>query len=342
MGRSRVSVFLLSLVALIPATVFAQATGTVTVYSHRHYEADKKLYERFTAETGVKVQVLPGDADQLIERLRGEGAASSADLLITADVGRLYRADQLGLFQPLADAQITGLVPAPLRDPNDRWTALTLRARILVWDKTVSAQPPVTTYEELASPALAGGVVVRSSGNVYNISMVSALLAHWGPEKTQRWAQGLAANLAKPPQGGDRDQMKALAAGQGKVAVTNTYYLGQLLASPNAAEREVGLKMGVIFPNQNDIGTHVNISGVGLLARSPNPQAARALVRFLLSNESQALFAAENFEYPVRDTVPLAPVVKSWGVFRADDLALGTLGELSPQALAIADKAGWK
>lgn len=341
MHLSRTVALVFSLVFLLPAVVTAQ-TKTVTVYSHRHYEADKKLYERFTAETGIKVQVLPGDADQLIERLRGEGASSPADLLITADVGRLYRADQLGLFQPLADAGITALVPAPLRDPNDRWTALTRRARILVWDKSVSATAPVATYEDLASPAMAGSVLVRSSGNLYNISLVSALLAHWGVEKTQRWAQGLASNLAKAPQGGDRDQMKALAAGQGKVAVTNTYYLGQLLNSPNAAEREVGLKMGVIFPNQKDIGTHINISGVGLLARSPNPEGARALVRYLLSDESQALFAAENYEYPVRDSVPLAPVVQSWGTFRADDLALGTLGELSPQALAIVDKAGWK
>ena len=315
---------------------------TVTVYSHRHYEADKKLYEQFTAKTGIKVQVLQGDADQLIERIRGEGAASPADLLITADVGRLYRADQLGLFQKLADPRIAELVPASLRDANGKWTALTRRARIIVWDKTVSALPPVTTYEQLADASLAGGVVVRSSGNVYNISMVSSLLAHWGPEKTLAWAQGVAKNLAQPPQGGDRDQMKALAAGRGKVAVTNTYYLGQLLSSPNPAEREVGQKMGVIFPNQNDTGTHVNISGVGLLAKSPNAEGARALVRFLLSDEAQQVFAAENYEYPVRDSVPLAPVVESWGRFKADALALTQIGELSPQALAIVDKAGWK
>ncbi len=341
--RSRVSAFLVFALSLLAGPVFAQAgQGTVTVYSHRHYEADKKLMERFTAQTGIQVQVLPGDADQLIERIRGEGASSPADLLITADVGRLHRAEQLGLFQKLADPEVTRLVPAALRDPEDHWVALTRRARILVWDKQASAEPPVTTYEQLALPSLAKGVVVRSSGNVYNISLVSALLAHWGPEKTQAWAQGLAANLAKAPQGGDRDQMKALVAGQGKVAITNTYYLGQLLTSPNAAEREVGQRMGVIFPNQGDIGTHINISGVGLLARSPNPAGARALVRFLLSDESQRLFAAENFEYPVREGVPLSPLVEAWGSFRADTLELSQLGALAPQALSIVDKAGWK
>lgn len=332
------------LLGLVLASVLIPSltAQTVTVYSHRHYEADKKLYERFTAQTGIQVQVLPGDADQLIERIRGEGASSPADLLITADVGRLYRADQLGLFQALGDPRIAQLVPPSLRDANDHWTALTRRARILVWDKTVSATPPVSTYEQLAEASLAGGVVVRSSGNVYNISLVSALLAHWGPEKTLTWARGLAQNLAQAPQGGDRDQMKALAAGRGKVAVTNTYYLGQLLNSTNPAEREVGQKMGVIFPNQGDIGTHVNISGVGLLARSPNPEGARALVRFLLSDESQQVFAAENYEYPVRDSVPLAPVVASWGRFRADELPLARVGALSPEALSIVNQAGWK
>ncbi len=337
----------LSLAMVVTAQVLAMGmsestSDEVTVYSHRHYESDQKLFDQFYQKTGIKVKVLKGDADQLIERIKTEGSSSPADLLITADVGRLYRAKTLGLLQSGSNAVLEAAIPAHLRDPQGFWFGLTKRARVIVYDKSSNAQAPVANYEDLALPAQKGKVVVRSSGNVYNISMLASLLGRWGEAATLEWAKGLANNLAQPPQGGDRDQMKALVAGAASLAITNTYYIGQLINSKDPVEQDVGKRMGVIFPNQNRGGTHINVSGAGIVKTSQNKAAAVKLLEYLVSAEAQALFAAENYEYPVRAGVKLSPTVAAWGSFVEDTQNLENLGIRSPAALKIADSAGWK
>jgi iron(III) transport system substrate-binding protein len=316
----------------------------VTVYTHRHYEADQIIFDSFTAKTGIKVRVLKGDADQLLQRLKAEGAKSPADLFITADVGRLWKAKEEGLLQAASSTKISA-VPAHLRDAEGYWVGLTKRARVIVWDGSKAASSPIRSYRDLAAPSMRGKVLIRSSGNVYNVSMTSGLIGTYGETGAANWAVGLAANLAQPPQGGDRDQMKALAAGvggSGAVAVTNTYYIGQLLGSQDPVEREIGARMRVVFPDQDSAGTHINVSGAGIVRHSPNREGALLLLEFMISAESQRLFAEANFEYPVLPGVPLHPIVASWGGFKEDTQALENLGRRSAAALALMDKAGWK
>jgi iron(III) transport system substrate-binding protein len=315
--------------------------STLTVYSHRHYEADKKIFLAFTEQTGIKVQVLQGDADQLLQRLKAEGKESPADILITADVGRLYLAKKEGLLQAISSPELQRQIPAHLRDKDNNWFALTKRARVFVYDSTKS-KPTIRNYEDLAKPEFKGKVLIRSSSNIYSISLLGGLIAHWGKDQTALWLKGLVANLAQSPKGGDRDQIKAVAAGIGTLAVSNTYYLGQLAHSKDPAEQAVAKKMGVIFPNQDSYGTHINISGAGVLASSKKQDAARKFLEYLISAEAQAVFAAENFEYPVRSGVALSPIVASWGSFKEDAQSLEVLGQNSAEALKLADTAGYK
>jgi iron(III) transport system substrate-binding protein len=319
----------------------AKAGIELTVYSHRHYEADQKLYDLFTEKTGIKVAVQKGDADQLIQRLQAEGTASKADILITADAGRLYLAREAGLLQAV-DAPGLQAIPAHLRDPDKYWFGLTKRARVLAYDTQAASRPSVNTYAGLADPALRGQIVVRSSSNVYNISLLSALIDRWGEEASTEWARGIVANLARAPQGGDRDQLKAVLAGTGSVAISNTYYIGQLMNSSDPAEREVGARIGVIFPDQDGEGVHINVSGGGVTVHSAHPKEAVRLLEFLASPEAQAVFAGENFEYPVIPGVALHPYIAAWGDFKEDQRSLLILGSNSAKALAIADKTGWK
>jgi iron(III) transport system substrate-binding protein len=287
------------------------------------------------------VQVLKGDADQLLQRLKAEGTASPADLFITADVARLWKARQEGLLRAVSSKELDK-IPAHLRDAEGYWFGLTKRARVFAYDKTAAKEFLPATYADLANTALKGKLLVRSSGNVYNVSLLAGLLGSHGPEATQQIADGIARNLARAPSGGDRDQMKAIVAGQGTVAITNTYYLGQLITSADAAERAVGERMAVIFPDQNGKGTHINVSGAGIAVHSPNPKAAQALLEFLVTPAAQKQFAEGNFEYPVIPGVALHPVVAAWGTFKEDTQSLVNLGKNSAAALSVADKAGWK
>jgi len=322
------------------ASAFAQEKQ-VMVYSHRHYEADQKLYDRFTAKTGIKVTVLKGDADQLIQRIKAEGSASRADILMTADIGRLWYAQSLGLLQAVSSKALDA-IPAQLREPRGYWFGLTKRARVMVYDTSRFSQPPLVNYEDVARPEFAGKVLVRSSGNVYNISLIAGLMERWGEKKTGEWIKGLSANLARTPKGGDRDQIKAMVAGEGTVAITNTYYIIQMLQSQDAAERELAKRIGVIFPDQQGKGTHINISGAGICVSSPNRTQAILLLEFLASREAQEVFAAENGEYPVIRGVELSPILASWGIFKEDALSLDRLGVNSARALELADANGWK
>ena len=331
---------------IISSALFATGTSekvarVVNVYSHRHYDADQDLFDLFTKQTGIQVNLVQASADALIERLRAEGDNSPADLLITVDASRLHRAQGLGLLQPVTSAKLEAAVPPHLRDADGLWYGLTKRARVIAVDKS-RLQPKPMDYADLADPRLRGSVLIRSSSNVYNISLLSSIIANVGAETALEWARGVRANMAREPQGNDRDQMKALVAGLGDYAVVNTYYAGLLLNSADAAERQVGEKIGIIFPNQNGRGSHVNISGAGVTVHAPHPEHAILLLEFLTGKEAQKIYADQNHEYPVRTDVALGKTVASWGSFVEDPLSLASIGDLNDQALRIFDAVDWK
>ncbi len=314
----------------------------VNLYTHRHYPADQELFDRFEQETGITVNVVKASADELIKRLELEGAASPADLLITVDAGRLHRATEAGLLQAVKTETLVNSVPAHLRHPQGLWYGLTRRARIVVYAKDRVDPTQLSTYEALAEPQWKGRLLVRSSSNIYNQSLLASIIEARGPEEALAWARGVVANLARSPKGNDRDQVKAIAAGVGDLALINTYYLGLLLNSDNPAEQAAGQVVGVFFPNQQDRGSHVNISGAGVTVSSKNRAQVIQLLEFLVSEPSQKTFANTHYEYPVRPTVAAAPLLESWGQFKADSVPLDRLGELNRVAVELFDQAGWR
>jgi iron(III) transport system substrate-binding protein len=316
--------------------------GEVNVYSHRHYDVDRQLFERFTQETGIRVNVVSGSADELITRLQTEGASSPADVLITVDAGRLHRARERGLLQPVSTPMLEANVPERYRDPQGYWYGLTTRARVLVYARDRVDPAEIATYEALAEPRWRGRVLVRSSENVYNQSQMASLIAAEGEEAAERWARGIAQNLARSPSGGDTDQVKAVAAGVGDVAISNSYYVAKLAESQDPEEQRVYQQVGVVFPNQNGRGTHVNVSGAGVTAHAPNRDNAVRLLEFLSNDEAQRLWAEGNQEYPVKPGIPASEVLRGWGEFRAESLDLNRLGELNPRAVILFDRAGWR
>ncbi len=333
----------LSLALVLLATACERGPEeVVNVYSHRHYEADQLLFDRFEERTGIAVRVVTASADELITRLEREGEASPADLLITVDAGRLHRAKELGLLRPMSSSELSQAIPENLRDPDGYWFGLTQRARILAYARDRVRPEELSTYEDLADPRWEGRVLVRSSENVYNLSLLASIIAANGPEAAEEWAGRVVQNLARPPQGNDTDQILDVAAGVGDVTIVNTYYVGRLLNDRDPAARELASQVGVFFPNQAGRGAHVNVSGAGVTAHSPNPENAVRLIEFLVSEEAQAVFAETIFEYPVRDGVPWASTLHDWGRFRADTLNLRRLGELNSDAVMIFDRAGWR
>jgi iron(III) transport system substrate-binding protein len=314
----------------------------VNIYSHRHYDTDQALYHAFEEETGIKVNIVTANADELIQRLKSEGDLSPADILITADAGRLGYAKEIGLLQSFSSEIIEDNVPAAYRDFAGYWTGLTLRGRVVVFDTAITDGSELSTYEALAEPVFKDQILIRSSSNIYNQSLLASLIAHNGAEAAYKWAEALVGNMARDPKGNDRDQMKSLIAGEGRYAIVNTYYIGLLLNSTNSNEREVGERIGVFFPNQNGRGAHVNISGAGITTYAPNRDNAISLLEFLTSEASQALFAQANYEYPVREGISLNPTVAKWGEFKKDTLSLSKLGELNTEAVKIFDQSGWK
>lgn len=314
----------------------------VNVYSHRHYDTDQQLFDRFTAETGIAVNVVTASADELITRLESEGANSPADVLITVDAGRLHRAKEKGLLRAVESAVLSANVPAELRDPAGEWFGLTKRARVIVYAKDRVSPEELSTYEALAEEEWHGRVLTRSSENVYNQSLLASIVAASGEEAAAAWALGVAGNMARAPSGSDTDQVKAVAAGAGDVALVNTYYVARLMNSADAEERRVGEAVAVFFPNQDDRGTHVNVSGAGVTASAKHPENARLLLEFLVGDEAQRLFAEGNFEYPVKPDVAPPGTLAEWGEFRADTLNLAVLGELNTNAVMLFDRAGWR
>lgn len=330
-------VFLCALI--VSASVTA---GEITLYSHRHYESDDALFAKFTEQSGIKVNVVKASADELIERLKAEGDNSKADILITADAGRLQRAKEAGVLQSVESEVLSSRIPENLRDPDNQWFGFTQRARIIAYAKDRVKDGELTSYEDLADPKWRGRILARSSSNIYNQSLLASIIAANGREDGLAWAKSVRGNMARPPQGSDRDQMRAVVAGLGDVAIVNTYYVGLLLTSEDEKDREVGESIGIFFPNQDDRGTHVNISGGGVTKSSGNKEGAIAFLEFLASDEAQASFPQSTYEYPVVESVEWADMQKKWGTFTSDSLNLSKLGELNGEAVEVFNEAGWE
>jgi len=336
---------LLSLIALslsLLAPQLAPAAGEVNVYSARKEKLIKPLLDRFTTQTGITVNLVTGKADALLKRLQIEGRNSPADLLITTDAGRLHRAKEAGVTAPFKSAALEAAVPASFRDPEGYWYGLTIRSRPIMYVKGRVDPSSLSTYEALADTLWVGKICIRSSGNIYNQSLVASMIAADGAEQAEAWSTGLVKNFARPPRGGDRDQIKGAVAGICDIAIANTYYLAGMLTSKDASQRQIAEQMGVFWPNQQGRGAHVNVSGAALTASAQHKDNAIRLVEFLAGKASQQWYAESNGEYPVRSDVPVSSTLKQWGAFKMDTLNLARLGELNPQAVRIMDRAGWK
>ena len=316
----------------------------VNMYSQRHYDVDQKQYDNFEDKTGIKVNVIKANADELIQRIKNEGENSPADLFITVDVGKLWQAADMGLLQEYGDKSLTDGIPESLIDKNGFWIPVTYRSRVLVYSKERVEKSELSTYEDLANPKWKGRLLVRSSSNSYNQALMSSLVANLGEDATQEWTKSVVSNFARDPKGNDRDQVKAIAAGQGDVAIVNSYYIGLLLSSENEEEVNAGNAISVFFPNQGEgeRGSHINVSGVALAKNSPNKSNALKLIEYLTSDEAQEIYVNNTFEYSVKPNIEPNDIVKEWGAFRKDPLDLNMLGVRRNDAIRIFDAGGWK
>ena len=316
------------------------AAEEVNVYSARHYDTDLALYRTFTEQTGIRVNLIEGDSDALMERIINEGEFTPADLLITVDAGRLWRAQQRGVFQAIDSDVLDERVPKNLQEPNGEWFGLSTRARVVVYNKAKPLPIAIKTYDDLANPKLRGKICMRSSSNIYNLSLMASLIAAEGEAAAAKWAEGVVANFARRPQGNDSSNLSAVAAGECGLTLANTYYIGRWLASDAPADRKVTEALAVVFPNQDDRGTHVNISGAGVTKHAPHKANAIKFLEYLTSDYAQRLFAEGNNEYPVVGK-PSGPITQL-GDFTKDDINAAVLGENQARAVQIFDKAGWR
>ena len=321
--------------------VSTNETKEITIYTHRHYDSDKTIFANFEKETGIKVNVVKANADELLQKLEAEGKQSPADVLLTIDAGRLVRAKQKNLLQSAKSEIIEKSVPENLRDEENYWFSLTKRARIIVYDKNKVNPEDLSTYEDLTSPRWNGKVLIRSSSNIYNQSLLASIIANNGQDSAKQWAAGLVQNMARVPKGNDRDQVKAILAGEGEIGIINTYYLGKLINSKDSLEVEAGNSVGVFFLNQEDRGAHINVSGIGVTKYAPNKEYAIKFIEYLVSKDVQEIFAKANYEYPVNKEASASELLKSWGDFKEDNLPLSKLGELNKDAVIIFDEVAW-
>ena len=338
----RIKITSLCLPVFLLASAIAQA-AEVNVYSARQEALIKPLLDKFTEQTGIKTNLITAKAAALKTRMQNEGRNTPADLFITVDAGNLHRAKEAGLLQKLNDAELSGSVPGNLRDSDDYWVGLSKRARVIFYNPERVKPGELSTYEALTDGKWKGRICIRSSSNIYNQSLVASMIADKGVADTEQWAAGIVANMARPPSGGDRDQIKAAAAGLCDIAVANTYYYGAMLNhETDNSQVEAANKVAIFWPNQQDRGTHINVSGAGISKYSKNRDNAIALLKFLLSADSQQWYAAVNHEFPVIDSVTKSETVAAWGAFESDDLNLSRLGELNAEAVKAMDRAGWK
>ncbi len=314
----------------------------VNVYSSRHYDTDMTLYNQFTEKTGISVNLIEGGSDELIERINSEGLNSPADILITVDAGRLWRAKAAGVLQPHESDELNRLIPEELRDIDGEWVGLSKRVRGLIYHKDRVDPSELEGYWELAEEKWSGRLCVRSSNNIYNQSLVASLIETHGLEETEEWAGSLVANFAQPPQGGDTDQIKAVAAGVCDIALANHYYLARLLSSSSRADREVADQVAIYFPSSEYGGAHVNISGAGITRHSPNRDNAVRFLEYLATEDAQQLFSVANNEFPILETLELPAALNQFGVFDSDAVNVTSYGENNPAAIRLMDRAGWR
>lgn len=344
------ALFVLTLVAILSVVtvstasagffdfLFGKDNGEVNLYTNRHYDTDEELLEQFEEETGIKVNVLKGGSDELIERIVREGEDTQADLLITADAGRLHRAKSKGLLQTIDSETVLDNIPANLRDQDNQWVGLTVRGRVIVYAKDRVNPSEISTYGDLVNDKWEDKILVRSSSNIYNQSLLASLIAIHGEEAAKKWAKGVLDNMARRPKGNDRAQATAVAAGVGDLAIMNTYYIGKMINSSNPEEVKVAKQLKILFPKP----THVNVSGIGLTKYSKNKENAIKLIEFLANEKAQKFFAKTNYEYPANQDVEPSVLLKSWGEFNAQDINLTKLGEYNQKAVEIFNEVGWQ
>jgi iron(III) transport system substrate-binding protein len=331
---------------LVAGTVHAQQP-TLNIYSARHYQTDEALYDNFTKATGIKIQRVDADDAGILARLKTEGAASPADVILLVDAARLWRAEVDGLFQPLKSATLDKRIPAQLRGKDDgngsQWFGISTRARVVVYAKDRIGRDDVDTYEELADPKNKGKLCTRSGSHPYNLSLFGAMQEHLGAQGTEKWLQGLVANMARAPKGGDTDQIKAVASGECGIALTNTYYLARLMRSENPQDKAMMAKVGVVFPNQSTWGTHVNIAGAAVARHAKNREAAAKFIEYLASDAAQVYFADGNNEWPAVSGVKLAnPALAALGDFKSETIPVSVVGMNQVKIQQMLDRVGYK
>ena len=316
----------------------------INIYSQRHYDSDKMQYKKFEEKTGIKVNVTKAGADELIQRMKNEGDNSQADLFITVDVGKLWQASDMGLFQKFDDQTVFDNIDPQFLDKNGYWVPVTYRSRVVVYSNERVNKEDLTTYEDLANEKWRGRLLVRSSSNAYNQALMSSLVANLGPDAVTSWSEAVVKNFARDPKGSDRDQVKAIAAGQGDIAIVNSYYIGLLLSSEKEEEINAGNAVSVFFPNQgeDDRGAHINVSGIALTKNAKNKENAIELIKYLTSIEGQETYVNNSYEYSVNPNVKPDEIVQAWGEFKKDSVDLNMLGIMRDEAIRIFDKTGWK
>ena len=334
------------ILSILSQPVFSQSelaeAGEVNLYSARKEALIKPIVDSFSKQTGIKVNLITGKADALLQRIKSEGKNTHADVFITTDAGRLYRAKSAGVLQAVQSDILNNAIPENLRDPEGYWYGLSMRARPVFYVKGAVDPTELSTYEALADSKFKGRICIRSSNNIYNQSLVASMLAADGAQKTQQWANKFVSNFARKPKGGDRDQIKGAASGQCDIAIANTYYFAKMIAGKKADQKKAAEALAIFWPNQKTRGTHVNVSGAAVTKYAKNTANAQKLIEFLSTKEAQRWYADVNFEYPVRKDVPASDLLKSWGEFKADTINLNQLGVNNAEAVKIMDRAGWK
>ena len=314
----------------------------LNIYTHRHYDSDKILFQKFTDFTGIDINIIKGSADQLIQRLENEGMNSPADILLTVDAGRLHRAKNKGLLQSISSDVLIRNIPEQMRDKDNYWFGLSVRARVIVYSKERVSKQELSSYEDLANPKWKGRLAIRSSNNIYNQSLLASIIAANGSDEALKWVKSVRENMARKPRGNDRDQIRAVASGIADIGVVNTYYVGLLENSSNGNDVKVAEKVAIFFPNQSDRGTHINVSGGGVTKSSKNKSEAIFFLEFLTLESSQNTFAKNNYEYPLRFDKKNSDLISKWGNFKSDEIHLSKLGENNAEAVKLFDKAAWE
>lgn len=336
--------FITTCTFILVATLWTGCSGEdqLNIYSARHYDTDLELYSQFTEQTGIEINLIEGGSDELIERIRSEGVNSPADIVVTVDAGRLWRAQEAGVLQPIESDILHEAIPSELREPEGHWFGLTQRVRGIIYHTGNVDPADLQGYWELGGEQWEGRICIRSSSNIYNQSLVASMIETYGIEETEEWAGRIVSNFARDPQGGDTDQIKAVAAGQCDIAIANHYYLARLALSDNSEDREVADQVGIWFPPEEFGGTHVNISGAGVAVNAPNRENAIRFLEYLTQEGAQHLFAGGNFEYPIHDGTELPEILDEFGSFESDAVNVSAYGRNNPDAIRLMDRAGWR